>query len=301
MKEIGFDNLINEKLVMALGYFDCVHLGHRMLIDAAKKEAKQSGAKSAVFTFNNNAYKVFNPDDRQIYTYEERKTVLAALGVDYVFSCRFDKFFRETDKTDFLREITKKLNIVGFVCGYDYLFGKGAEGNAEYLAAFCRENGLKCEIIGKFELDGERVSSTAVKNYLRHGKVKKAAEFLGEPYFIRDRVIHGRGEGRLFGYPTANIRLSHTKFLPQNGVYATTTEVDGKVYNSTTNVGSKPTFNDGTISVETFLDGFEGDLYDQTIKVSFLERIRDVKKFDSPEKLKERILADLDFGRKLKC
>lgn len=293
MKEIDFQSQIERPVYMALGFFDSVHYGHRRLIETVRREAARAGCASAVFTFSNNAYKQFNPDSKLIYIYPERAHILAGLGVDYLFSCPFDKTFKDTDCKVFLDRLTATFPIRGFVCGYDYLFGAGGEGDTAYLAEYCRQKNIALTVVPEITLDGVRVSSTGIKALLNAGEIDKANTFLVDPYFIRAKVVHGRGVGRLFGYPTVNLYVSHAKHIIRHGVYRTEAEIDGKLYRAVTNVGEKPTFGENTVSVESFIDGDVGDLYEKVVTLRFYRYLREIRKFSSPEALGEQIQKDL--------
>lgn len=294
MYEIDFQSQVAEPVYMALGFFDSVHYGHRRIIERVRQLAAEHAAKSCVFTFSNNAYKQFNPASKLIYIYPERAYILSRLGVDYLFSCPFDKSFKETDRREFLDRLTQTLNVKGFVCGYDYMFGAGGAGDTEYLAEYCRAKGIGLEVMPEIRLDGERVSSTGIKQLLNAGDLSKANEFLAERYFIRAKVVHGRGMGRLFGYPTVNLYISHAKHIIRHGVYATEAEIDGRFYRAVTNVGGKPTFDDATVTVESFVDGLDTDVYEKVITVRFRKFLREIQKFERPELLGEQIKRDLN-------
>ena len=293
MTEIDFQSRPDRPVYMALGFFDSVHYGHRRIIERVKTLAVENGAASCVFTFSNNAYKQFNPQSKLIYIYPERAFIMAGLGIDYLFSCPFDKAFKDTDRRDFLDSLTSVLDVKGFVCGYDYLFGAGGAGDTEYLAAYCREKGIALEVVPEITLDGVRVSSTGIKAMLTAGDIAGANRMLAEPYLFRAKVTRGRGTGHLHGYPTINLYISHAKHIIKHGVYKTETELNGRRYRSVTNIGTKPTFGDATVSVESFLDGYDGDAYDAIATVRFTAFLREIRAFSSPDELGEQIRSDL--------
>lgn len=293
MYEIDFQTVTDRPVYMALGFFDSVHYGHRKIINRVRELAAAGGVASCVFTFSNNAYKQFNPLSKLIYIYPERAYIMSGLGIDYLFSCPFDKTFKDTDRREFLDMLTGALDVRGFVCGYDYLFGAGGYGDTAYLAEYCDAKGIRLEVVPEIMLDGVRVSSTGIKELLNAGDIERANLMLGDPYMFRAKVVKGRGEGRVFGYPTVNLYISHAKHIIKYGVYKTETEIDGKKYRSVTNIGVKPTFNDSSVSVESFLEGYRGDAYDKIATVRFLQYLRGIEKFDSPEALGEQIRQDI--------
>ncbi len=288
--------LTSEQACLALGYFDSVHLGHRNLINVASEYARENGLACAVATFSNNAYKLFNFDGKQVYTYAERCELLDGL-CDYILPMRFDVRLKNYGAEHFLDLITARHNIKAFVCGYDYLFGAGAKGDSAFLREYCERHGIHCIIVPKYEADGERVSTTVVKNLLASGNVEKANAFLGAPFMLRGRVVRGRGAGRMFDIPTANIKLSSGKMLPKRGVYGTTCVLDGKTYDCATNIGARPTFGLTKSVVETMINDFNDNIYDQEIKLYFHKRLRDIAKFDTPAELSRQVHKDIEWNK----
>ncbi len=282
----------NQKLGLALGFFDCVHFGHREILDAVKVYCRNEQAVRSVFTFSNDMLK---EGVKQIYSSLEREMLFEReCGMEFVISLPFDEKMKNTDKKDFLDGLVSRYNIGAFICGYDYTFGRGGEGNVEYLREYCESHGITPVIVPPVKSsDGITVSTTRIKQYLSSGDIIKANELLVTPYFIRGKVVKGRGEGHLFGIPTANLAVDDSKFLPKRGVYATKVDIEGKEYKAVTNVGDKPTFGDGTVTVESLIGEFSGDIYGKTITVSFVRYLRDIQKFVSPEELAQTIHNDL--------
>lgn len=289
MNELG-----SEAVVLALGYFDSVHLGHRSLIAAAREYAESNGLGCAVATFTNNAYKVFNVDGKQVYTYAERYSLLDGL-CDYILPMRFDAKLKNCSAELFLDSLMSRYNIKAFVCGYDYLFGAGAKGDAELLKKYAAAHGVECIVCPEYKIDGMRVSTTAVKEYLSAGNIESANRFLGEPFFVTGKVVHGRGAGRMFDIPTANLKLPVGKLLPACGVYGTKCVIDGKTYYSATNVGARPTFGLSKVVVETLICDFNSNIYDAEIKVEFHKYLRGITKFETPELLSKQVKADTEW------
>ncbi|MCH5165740.1 MAG: riboflavin biosynthesis protein RibF [Clostridiales bacterium] len=289
--------LTSEEVCLALGYFDSMHLGHRNLIAAAREYAKAHGVGCAVFTFANNAYKLFNADGKQVYTYSERAELLNGL-CDYILPMRFDSRLKNYSAERFLDALLSHYNVKAFVCGYDYSFGAGAKGDAQFLQEYSSKHGIDCVVVDKFEMDGDRVSTTVVKELLLSGEIERANALLGAPFMVCGKVVKGRGAGRMFDIPTANIKIPLGKLVPKSGVYGTTCEVDGKVYNSATNVGARPTFGLTKTVVETMLDDFNDNIYGKEIKLYFNKFIRPVTKFDTPAELSKQVHADIEWNKK---
>ena len=282
---------------LALGYFDSVHLGHRRLIETASDYAKGNGLKCAVATFTNNAYKVFNPNEKAVYTYAERLELLNG-KCDYVLPMRFDARLKKTTAQEFLDGLTSEYSVKAVVCGYDYLFGAGAGGDAKFLQDYCEKHNIKCIVVDKFELDGHRVSTTVVKELLAKGDVEQAHDYLGAPFMITGKVVHGRGAGRMFDIPTANIKVPNDKLLPATGVYGTVCVIDGVEYYGATNVGDRPTFGLSKVNVETMLKDFGDNIYDKQVKLYFYKRLRGVQKFDTPALLSKQVHNDINWSEK---
>lgn len=282
------------EVCLALGYFDSVHLGHRSLIAAARDYAEQNKVGCAVATFSNNAYKLFNIDGKQVYTYSERCGILDGL-CDYVLPMRFDSRLKNRTAESFLDVLFAHYKIKAVVCGYDYLFGAGAKGDAALLRNYCAAHGVDCIVVDKFELNGMRVSTTVVKDLLAAGDIEKANAYLGAPFMMSGKVVHGRGAGRLFDIPTANIKVPASKAIPAFGVYGTTCVVDGTEYSGATNIGARPTFGLTKTVIETMLDGFNDSIYGKDVTLYFHKKLRSVNKYDTPAILSKQVHIDIKW------
>lgn len=281
-----------QKTVLALGYFDSVHIGHRAVISEALRLAEKLGASAAAVTFSGNLKRALNKGDgKQVYRFFEREKLIKSLGAG-VIALPTDKEFLSLSRRAFLDYLFNLTSVCGLVCGKDYRFGYKGEGDAAFLKSYAEEKGAALVIKGDC-MDGDRkVSTTYVKELLKDGKIKDANRLLGEPYFISGEVKRGRGEGNVFGVPTANTDIDKDKTPVKEGVYKGFAEVDGKKYPALINYGKKPTFGDDTPSAETFIDGFSGDIYGKTITVYFTDFLREIKKFSSKEELYNRINED---------
>ena len=293
MKEIVTKSKIPVSL--ALGFFDSLHIVHRKIIGGAIAYAQKNGCSSAVFTFKDNGISKLKGD--MIYLYDERKDILSRMGVDYLIPFVFDEKCIKTDKNDFLDMLTEMADIKAIFCGYDFSFGYKGEGNVDFLASYCREKGIDLFVSEKETAYNEKISSSMIKQFLLSGETEKANELLIEPYSIISEVIRGRGEGHVFGIPTANILMEDHKLLIKEGVYGTYTNINGKKYLSVTNVGKKPTFDDFTVSIETLIKDFDADIYGEILKIEFIRFLRPVRKFDSKEELRQQIFMDLTWEK----
>ncbi len=291
MVTINFGEKRAEKVVLLLGYFDCIHVGHRELINEAKKLQDVKGCKIALFTFKNDDY----CKDGALLLLDERIAKAERLGVDETVVADFNEKLKNTSCEDFFRELTETLNLTAVVCGFDYRFGKNAEGDADKLAELCKNAGIPCFIIPKTDVNGEKVSSSQIKILLKQGKIKEANELLGEPYFLTGKVVRGRAVGRTIGFPTANVNVQKNKFRIKSGVYKTHVFIDGKRFDSITNYGARPTFNLDFVLTETYIKGIDGDLYGNVITVFFDDYIRDIEKFYDIEELKKQLEKDKNY------
>ena len=283
--------------VIALGFFDGVHLGHGALLRRAAEEAKKRGCESAVFTFDRPPKEVItgvpcplinSPEDRA-------ELVKRLYGIDEMIMVPFDDEMRTTPWDRFVTDIlVGRYGAVHLVAGHDHHFGHRNQGSPELLKEKCAELGLGCDIIPAVTLDGVTVSSTHIRKLLEEGDVETARAFLGHPHVLTQTVGHGRQLGRTIGIPTANLVAPPHVLLPKRGVYAAKiTLPDGRAFGGVTNVGVRPTVNNGQdVTVEPWILDFDGDLYGQAIRVEFFRRLRDERKFESLDALRSQIETD---------
>lgn len=291
MKIVNYGEKDCEEIVLLLGYFDCIHIGHQRLIEKAKNLKDVKGCKIALFTFKNDNF----CKDGALLLFDERISKAERLGVDEIIVADFNEEFKNTSCADFIDELYRNLNVSAVVCGFDYKFGKNAGGNAQTLADICEKRNTPCYIIPKTESNGKKISSTLIKSLLNQGKIKEANELLGEEYSLTGQVVHGREVGRTIGFPTANVNVPANKFRIKNGVYKTRVVINGKSYDAITNYGARPTFNLGEVLTESYVKDFDGDLYGKVITVIFLDFIRDIEKFYDIDKLKEQLEKDKNY------
>ena len=286
-----------KELVIALGFFDGVHLGHAALLRRTVEEAQKRGVTPAVFTFDRVPKEVVtgipcplinSPEDR-------RDLVRRLYGIQDVIMVPFDDEMRTTAWDDFVTQLlVKRYHAVHLVAGHDHRFGHKNGGSPELLMSKCAELGLGCDIIPKVEVGGITVSSTYIRRLVELGQVERAAQYLGHPHVLTQEVRHGRRIGRTIGIPTINLTAPPRVLVPSHGVYATRVQLqDGSSYAAVTNVGTRPTVNNGSdVTVEAWLLDFDGDLYGQRVRVEFYHRLRDEVRFDSLDALKAQIATD---------
>ena len=284
--------------VIALGFFDGVHIGHGALLRRTVERAGQLGIKPAVVTFDRPPKEVVTGQPvALINSPQERQDLIRRLyGIEQVIFAPFDEKMMTMPWHDFITEVlVKQYGAVHLVAGHDYHFGHKNQGDPEKLQQKCAELGLGCDIIPKVELHGATVSSTLIRALIEQGDVAQAAAYLGHPHTMRQQVQHGKRLGRTIGIPTINLAVPDHVLTPQRGVYVSRVCLEsGKSYPGVTNVGVRPTVSrSGIVSVETFLLGFDGDLYGQTVRLEFFRRLREERPFDSLEALKNQIQNDV--------
>ena len=280
--------------VVAIGNFDGVHRGHRAVIGAALKRAKELGRKAAALTFTPHPRLFLRPQDTlfQLSSERNRRRLLAASGLDGAIVMRFDAALAATSARDFIERIlVGRYGIGGAAIGFDFHFGNKRAGSPAFLAEQGDRLGFAVDIVPPLEDEGRPVSSGAVRAALSQGKVVEATELLGAPWFVSAQVIHGAKRGRELGFPTANLKLDASCGL-KHGVYAVRVAIAGKRHDGVANFGTRPMFDDGAPLLEVYLFDFDGELYGQTLDVAFIGWIRHEQKFESIEVLKRQIAAD---------
>lgn len=286
--------MLDNKVVIALGYFDSVHKGHRLVLDTAKRCAKKHGASFVVFTFDGNVKSFFtNQPDKSIYTSEERLQILNELGVDQVFFAPTTSEFLSLSKQDFLEFLCEKYNVVAYVSGEDYTFGKFGSGNVDYLREYASAHGQEYVVVDTLLSDAEKVSTTRVKSLLSKGDVKGANALLVRHYSVTGRVCHDRKVGKKLGFPTVNLHVDKHKFNILDGVYKGHVFIDSVKYDAIINYGARPTFNLDEKLLEAHILDFDGDLYDREITVFFDQFMRNIQKFSSSCELQSQLQIDL--------
>ncbi|MBQ7652935.1 MAG: bifunctional riboflavin kinase/FAD synthetase [Clostridia bacterium] len=289
-----FDKTIfPQKISLALGYFDAMHLGHAKII----KELKSTHGIPAIFTLKG-SINDYNKNYGDLYSFEDRTNSYFSAGVKKIFYEEVTEDFMNTEPKDFLDLLTENINVGAFVCGGDYTFGKKASGDVEFLRAYAGSKGIELKVVDILTIDGEKISSRSIKEAIKSGDVEKANSLLGYVYSVRGKVVSGRKEGRRIGYPTVNVNLDRSLVTLKEGVYHTKTRIKGEYYDCVTNVGAHPTFEDENFNAETHIIGYEGDLYGKTIKIEFIKYLRGIKKFTSAAELKKQIAKDIEEIKK---
>ena len=289
---------MSEATVIALGFFDGVHLGHGALLRKTAERARELGVTPAAFTFDRSPKEFVTGVPVPLLTSaaERAEIIREYYGIGTVFVEPFDRAMMTMPWEDFITELlVKKYRAVHLVAGHDFRFGYKNQGDPEKLREKCRALGLGCDIIPKVELDGVTVSSTYIRSLIEAGEVERAARFLGHPHRMSGTVCHGEGIGRKRLFPTANLVPEPHIIVPKRGVYATRAYLpDGTQRVGVTNVGVRPTVSEANrVTVETYLTGFDGDLYGQELRLDFCAYLRPEKKFPSTRELHDQIAENI--------
>lgn len=289
-----------EPIGIALGTFDGLHIGHQEVIGRMVSHCQEKGYKSVVYTFSNhpreltrNGHKV-----QKLASNGDKIKLIEDTGADYLLMVPFDETFMKTTPELFVKNfLIDGMNVKSLAVGFDYRFGKGAEGDVDLLQRLSKKYGYELMVISSVALNGHKISSSEIRDRIKHGDMVTARAMLGRPYSVVGPVIKGKQVGRKLGFPTANILPEPHMSLIRPGVYVSYTEVGNVLYPSLSNVGYNPTFDQTELNMESFLLDFDEDIYGQTIRIFFIAHIRDEKKFDSLEALIAQMNHDLDFAK----
>jgi riboflavin kinase/FMN adenylyltransferase len=291
--------------VLTVGSFDGVHAGHKVLINTVIVKARLLGARSVIVTFAPHPREIINPGAagiKLLSTLEERSELLADLGIDEMIVIPFDRDFSLLTSEEFVRDIIwKKIGLTEFVIGYDHQFGRNREGTIETVQQLGRELGYDTHIVSKQEVGDKTVSSTVIRKAIQEdGDMKVAEKLLERMYILNGTVVHGDKRGKEIGYPTANIHPENPKkVIPKRGVYAVWVRIGGEYYGGMMNIGTRPTFEGSSETLEVHIFDFNKDIYGVEIQIRFVDRIRDERSFSGIEELKVQLENDEHAVRKV--
>ena len=285
-----------EPTVLVLGYFDGIHLGHKALFERARKVADERGLTVTVLTFPESprlAFSRFTPELLlHLTSQEQRYLLLEKNGVDQLVMTPFTSEFASNTPAEFIERYVKGLNAQALVAGFDYHFGNCRADVQDLMELFDGQ----VEIVSEVSLSGEKVSSTRIRQAIQSGDVSLANQLLGYPFTTEGIVVHGDARGRTIGYPTANLAPFDRVHLPSEGVYVAEVEVDGKRYRAMTSVGKNVTFDGTELRIEAHIFGFDRFIYGEKMTIFWLEKIRDMVKFDGIEGLMEQMKSDESYA-----
>jgi riboflavin kinase/FMN adenylyltransferase len=294
-----------KNAVITIGNFDGVHIGHQALFHEVIEKADVIGGTSIAMTFNPHPIRVLQKNNNPplITLHEQKIELIERAGIEVLICIPFTEQFASISAEDFIKVLLiDKIGMKAIVVGQDYTFGKNREGNLAFLKSLASQLGYEVIIadwIKATQNVSERISSTRIRELVMSGNVEPARKMLGRHYQIRGRVVKGRDRGgKLLGIPTANINLQD-ELCPKIGIYAVTVEYNNRIYNGVANIGYSPTFDDNQFTVEVHLLDFAENIYDKKIRVNFIERIRDEKKFGDISELKEQINQDIIVAKQI--
>jgi riboflavin kinase/FMN adenylyltransferase len=288
-----------KDMLLTIGVFDGVHLGHKYLISQLKELAQQRNLLSGVVTFRQHPQAVLLPQTKLPFLTDlsQRINLLKNEGVEVVIPVSFTRELAQLSVRQFVSLLKEYLGMQGLVIGYDFALGRDREGNSDTLRALGQHMSFTVTMMPPVIINGEVVSSTAIRNALANGDMKRVQKLSGYFFRLHGRVVTGAGRGLELGFPTANLAVNLGQALPADGVYVTWAYINDKAYPSMTNIGRCPTFGDSERGVEVYVLDYHGDLYEHEMKIDIIERFRDEKKFDSAEELKGQIEDDVKQGR----
>jgi riboflavin kinase / FMN adenylyltransferase len=282
--------------VVAIGNFDGVHRGHQAMLSRLGEYARAQGTHSVVLTFDPHPVSLLRPDQvpPRLCTLSRKLELFQRYGVDFAIVYPTDHAFLEQTPREFFEHIVcQKLDAVGLVEGPNFYFGKDRAGDVKMLGELCRGADVFLDVVEPARHGGEMISSSRVRRLIEAGELRLACELLGHPYLLEGTVVHGANRGGRLGFPTANLSEIPT-VIPASGVYGGLVEHAGMVHPAAVHIGANPTFADDQSKVEAHLVGFSGDLYAERLHVDLLERIREVRKFDSPGALRAQLQRDVE-------
>ena len=287
--------------VLALGNFDGLHRGHLKIIERVKRGASEHGGTPMAMTFDPHPPRVVRPEKAPplLMTTEQRLEALHRAGIACVAVVRFTREFSQWEPETFVKTVLVDwLRISKVWVGANFLFGRGRSGNFTLLRTLGQRYGFRAEKIDPVRYKDFVVSSTRIRRLVSEGRMDEAGALLGHPFYVDGQVVHGRGRGREIGVPTANLHTQN-ELIPPHGVYATTLTVDGIVRAGITNIGVRPTFGETDTSIETHLLGYTDDLYGKDVRLSFVQRLRDERRFPDVDALRAQIAADRQRAERL--
>ena len=290
-----------QEMLLSVGVFDGVHLGHQQLLTHLRDEARSKNWLSGVVTFKSHPKVVLSGENKLLWLndLETRISLLRNLGIDIVVALSFSSELARLTARRFVQLLKEHLKMRGLIIGPDFALGRNREGDAEKLRILGEEMGFSVEVIPPVVIDGFVVSSSTIRQALTEGDMKKVEKLIGRLFSLSGQVVSGDRRGRALGFPTANLDLRAEQALPSDGVYATITHIDDDFLPSVTNIGVRPTFGGNKRLVETYILDFEGDLLRQKLTIDLVDKLRDEERFDTVEDLKAQMIKDVEQARQI--
>lgn len=289
----------SKDMVLTIGVFDGVHLGHKHLLSQLKELAQRENSLSGVVTFRQHPQAVLSPQTKLpcLTDLTQRIRLLKNEGIEAIIPLSFTHELVQLSTRQFIDILRKHLRMRGLVTGPDFALGRNREGDTDTLHTLGRELDFSVTVVPPMVVNGEIVSSTAIRNALAEGDMKRVRKLIGRPFSLHGHVNPGTGRGKGLGFPTANLNVGSQQALPPDGVYATWAYIADNAYPSVTNIGQRPTFGDSKRIVEAYILDYHGDLYGQELRIDIIERLRGEQRFDTADELKKQIAEDVRQGR----
>lgn len=298
--EDNFNTHIQQKTYIALGSFDGLHIGHISLINKTLELSGKDNASSMVYTFKNHPMSIINKDKvpELLMDNQTKLDMLKSLGVDIVNLVNFNSEYMRISPKDFIIKMINCYNLKGLIVGFNYRFGYKNSGDVELLKKLSKEFNFELHIMNSVMFKDEVVSSSRIRSLINQGNIEEANKMLLKPFMIKGKIVKGKQIGRTIGFPTANLKYDDSFIIPGIGVYFTGVEYNGVIYKGITSVGFNPTVDKtkSHIYIETYILDFNKNIYDEQIKIYFINRIREEKKFESLEELSNQIKKDRHFA-----
>ena len=290
-----------KETLLTIGVFDGVHLGHQQLLAHLRDEAMRLGCLSGVVTFKSNPKAVLSSENKLFWLndLETRTSLFRSLGIDVVVALPFNPELAQLTARRFVQLLKEHLKMRGLIIGPDFALGRDREGDAEKLRLLGKEIGFSVEVIPAVVIDGQVVSSSAIRQALAQGDMSSVEKLFGRSFSLSGQVVSGDRRGRDLGFPTANLEVKQEQALPSDGVYVTITHVGHKPVPSVTNIGVRPTFEGSKRVVETYLLDYKAELLGQRITIQLLAKLRDERRFDTTEELKAQIARDIAQAKQI--
>ncbi len=286
-------------MLLTIGVFDGVHLGHKYLLSELVEQARLKDLISGVVTFKQHPQRLLKPQSSLPFltNLPQKIKLLKDEGVEAIITLSFTLELAQTGTHQFVSLLQKYLRMRGLVLGPDFTLGRNKEGNVAVLRALGQSMNFSLTVVPEITINGEVVSSTAIRNTLSRGNMRKVHDMLGRYFSLEGRVISGTGRGVELGFPTANLDIDPERALPADGIYATWTYIENQRYQSVTNIGKRPTFGESEQTVEVYILNFQDNLYRHELKIDIIKRLRREQRFDTIEELKKQIEEDIKQAR----
>lgn len=293
-----FKGNFEQGTYVALGSFDGIHKGHLTLMNKVISISKEKKALSMVYTFKNHPMTVVNNTiaPKLLIDNKKKQEIIENLGIDILCLETFDKKMMLLEPEDFIKELIERFNVRGLVVGFNYRFGHKNKGDLAMLEKLKKKYNFELYVMKAYQEESDVVSSSRIRKLIKDGELEMANELLGREFVLSGKIVDGKKLGRTIGFPTANLEVNEDMIIPEKAVYYTNVEYNGKIYKGITSVGNNPTVNGQNTTIETYILDFSEDIYEKSIKLYFLEKMREQVKFNCLDELKAQLEKDKQFA-----